>query len=324
MIKNIGLNLSSLNYYISKSKNKPKIINEFSNIAIKNNIKGLEFYPSTFFKSKEIFKFNKICSDLNSEGLFYILDCAKIFDLNAVKELIANAKLSKKKIIVIILTKILECKRHLIKKDWDEYINDSIIFLKKLEPIARDSNIKIAVENHQDFDSNDFIKIMDSFYKDDTIGINFDIGNAFAVCEDPMVFCKKVIDKINNVHIKDYDIKETKHGFMLLNCSIGKGSVKLKPIVNFIEKKKPNITKMIEAGQLTPRHIKKNSKVFWKKIGTRLIDEKKTFESNLSNACFLNKKKKFNELKNFNNNDKFIFKFLKNQILESINYSKTL
>ena len=54
MIKNIGLNLSSLNYYISKSKNRPKIINEFSNIAIKNNVKGLEFYPSTFFKSKEL------------------------------------------------------------------------------------------------------------------------------------------------------------------------------------------------------------------------------------------------------------------------------
>ena len=44
------------------------------------------------------------------------------------------------------------------QKDWNEYIEDSIKFLKKLEPVARDNNIKIAIENHQDFDSNDFLK----------------------------------------------------------------------------------------------------------------------------------------------------------------------
>ena len=324
MLKNIGLNLSSLNYYISKSKNRLDVIIEFLDIAKKNNIRGLEFYPSTFIENKDFYKLDKTCSNIRLNNLFYILDCDKIFDLNAVKKLIINAKLSKKKIVVIVLTKILECKRHLIKKDWDEYIEDSIKFLKKLEPIAREYDVKIAIENHQDFDSNDFIRILDSFDKDDTIGINFDIGNAFAVCEDPMVFCKKIIDKINNVHIKDYNIKETKEGFMLLNCSIGKGSVKLKPIINFIEKKKPNITKMIEPGQLTPRHIKKNNKIFWKKIGPRLIDEKKKFDASLSEAILANKEKSFKNLNNYINNDEFIFKFLKNQIIESINYTKKL
>ena len=62
-------------------------------------------------------------------------------------------------------------------------LKESIKFLKKLEPLARDNGIKIAIENHQDFDSNDFLKITDNFQKDDTIGINFDIGNALAVCE---------------------------------------------------------------------------------------------------------------------------------------------
>lgn len=321
MLKNIGLNLSSLNYYISKSKNKVRIINEFIDIAKKNCIQGLEFYPSTFIKENNFHKLDNICRDIQSNNLFYILDCDKIFNLSAIKKLIINAKLSKKKIIVIILTKILECKRYLIKKDWDEYIEDSIRFLKKLEPIAREHGIKIAVENHQDFDSNDFIRIMDSFGKDDTIGINFDIGNAFAVCEDPMIFCKKIIHKINNVHIKDYYIKKTQEGFMLYNCSIGKGSINLKPIINFIEEKKPNITKMIEPGQLTPRHIKKNNKIFWKKIRPRLINEKKKFNASLADAILANKEKSFKNINISKSNDEFIFKFLKNQILESINYT---
>ena len=320
-MNNIGLNLSSLNYYISKSKSRSKIIEEFSNVAIEKKIDGLEFYPSSFFKKNEKNEKMKIYKNLNTEGLFYILDCNKIFDISAIKDLIFQSKYTKKKIIVILLSKILECKRYLIKKDWVEYIEDSIKFLKKLEPIARDNNIKIAIENHQDFDSNDFLKILDNFSDDNIIGLNFDIGNAFAVCEDPMIFCKKIAHKINNVHIKDYKITETKEGFLLSNCSIGKGSVNLKPILNYIDNVKPNITKMIEPGQLTPRHIKKNKKFFWTKIGKRLIDEHRQFERVLKQSMIKNKKN-FDPI--IGKKDKEIFHFLKNQINQSINYCKKL
>ena len=68
----------------------------------------------------------------------------------------------------------------MIDGSWDNYIKRSIKFLKKLEPLARDNGIKIAIENHQDFDSNDFLKITDNFQKDDTIGINFDIGKCIS------------------------------------------------------------------------------------------------------------------------------------------------
>ncbi len=322
-MNNIGLNLSSLNYYISKTKNRSKIIEEFSNVVLEKKIKGLEFYPSSFFNKNEKDKKMKIYKNLNSEGLFYILDCNKIFDISAIKDLIFESKYTKKRVIVILLSKILECKRHLIKKDWNEYIEDSIKFLKRLEPVARDNNIKIAIENHQDFDSNDFLKILDNFSDENIIGLNFDIGNAFAVCEDPMIFCEKIVHKINNVHIKDYKINETKEGFLLSNCSIGKGSVNLKPILKYIEKVKPNITKMIEPGQLTPRHIKKNKKFFWTKIGKRLIDEHKQFERVLKKSMEKNKIN-FYPILDEKKKDKEIFDFLKNQIYESINFCKRI
>ena len=69
----------------------------------------------------------KIYKNLNSEGLFYILDCNKIFDTSEIKDLIFQSKYTKKRIIVILLSKILECKRYLIKKDWNEYIEDSYL-----------------------------------------------------------------------------------------------------------------------------------------------------------------------------------------------------
>ena len=45
--------------------------------------------------------------------------------------------------------------------------------------------------------------------------------------------------------------------FCFSNCSIGKGSVDLEPILKLINKKRPNVAKMVEPGQLKPRHIKK-------------------------------------------------------------------
>ena len=53
MLSNIGLNLSSLNYYTSRSKNKIKIIKDYIRIAKKLNITGLEFYPSSFINMSD-------------------------------------------------------------------------------------------------------------------------------------------------------------------------------------------------------------------------------------------------------------------------------
>ena len=65
-----------------------------------------------------------------------------------------------------------------------------------------------------------------------------------------MTFCKKIIHKINNVHIKDYIINETKEGFLLSNCSIGKGSVDLEPILKLINKKGQMLQKWLNQGNL--------------------------------------------------------------------------
>ena len=324
MIKNLGLNLSPLNYYISKSIDKTEIIYEYQKIVLQKKLSGLEFYPSTFFKIKNKKKLEKICKDITSKKLFYILDCNKIFDLKAIKSLIPFVKIGKKKILVIKLTNILECKRHLIKKDWKEFISDAINFLKKIEPIARDNNIKIAIENHQDLDSNDLISITDPFEKDNTIGINFDIGNAFAVCEDPLVFCKKIIDRINNVHIKDYRIYRTKEGFMLSSCPIGSGAVNFKSIMKLLNKKNPFLTKMLEPGQLQGRHIKKNHTLFWRNIGTRLYDENKIFNRTLINNIKKNKDKNFYSPIEKKMSKMQIIVHLKKQIIKSIEFGKLL
>ena len=78
MLKNIGLNLSSLNYYISRSQNRPNIIKEFSDIALKHNLDGVEFYPSSFVKKRDHYKLDKIYKNLHNQYLLINLNSSTI------------------------------------------------------------------------------------------------------------------------------------------------------------------------------------------------------------------------------------------------------
>ena len=70
-------------------------------------------------------------------------------------------------------------------------------------PYLKDYQIKLAIENHQDLDSHDLVKIFDKL-NSDYVGVNFDVGNALATLEYPMGFAKRIVDKIILVNLKDY------------------------------------------------------------------------------------------------------------------------
>jgi sugar phosphate isomerase/epimerase len=42
-----------------------------------------------------------------------------------------------------------------------------------------------------------------NFVKSDRLGLNLDTGNSFIAGQDPVEFCRRVIDKVKHVLIKD-------------------------------------------------------------------------------------------------------------------------
>ena len=74
--------------------------------------------------------------------------------------------------------------------------------LKDVMPLFEDYEVKLAVENHFDFTSdelNEIIERVGSPY----LGVTFDSGNALRIGEDPIEAAGKLIDKIFATHIKD-------------------------------------------------------------------------------------------------------------------------
>ena len=79
MLSNIGLNLSSLNYYTSRSKNKIKNYKRLykDRKKIKYNWSRIFIrHPSLICPIKS--NFLNIYSEINDNNLFYILDCNKV------------------------------------------------------------------------------------------------------------------------------------------------------------------------------------------------------------------------------------------------------
>jgi len=74
--------------------------------------------------------------------------------------------------------------------------------LKDVMPMVEDYGVKLAIENHFDFTSDELSEIIERV-DSPFLGVNFDSGNALRIGEDPVEAARKLINKIFTTHIKD-------------------------------------------------------------------------------------------------------------------------
>jgi sugar phosphate isomerase/epimerase len=72
---------------------------------------------------------------------------------------------------------------------------------------AEKRNIKLAVENHIDFNSDEIIQILTNV-NSPNVGINFDSGNFVRVLDDPVKAMEKLAKYVYATHIKDLKIQK--------------------------------------------------------------------------------------------------------------------
>jgi sugar phosphate isomerase/epimerase len=95
---------------------------------------------------------------------------------------------------------------------------------------AEKYGININIEIHGYFTTRpDCIEKMLSFCDSKRFGLNFDTGNSFIAGNDPVAFCKRFINRVNHVHIKDVSaslaekMRGHETGIAVSHCSIGEG-----------------------------------------------------------------------------------------------------
>lgn len=159
------------------------------------------------------------------------------------------------------LTTVLCGDRATLGDKWAETVAGVRASLAQYGPIVADDGRMLAIENHQDFGSDELVGFCEEARG---VGICVDAGNAFPVAEAPMDFYACVAPYVRHVHLKDYRVQFTDHGYRLVRCAIGDGAVPIPQMLDLFAVHQPKLTAVLEPGALEARHVRLFTPDWWR------------------------------------------------------------
>ncbi len=105
---------------------------------------------------------------------------------------------------------------------------------EKAVKTARQYNIKMAIENHIDFNSDEILQILENVGSP-YLGINFDTGNFVRVLDDPVKAARKLGKHVLATHVKDVKVLESVPAdswYFFSSVPVGKGLVDVKGVAS--------------------------------------------------------------------------------------------
>lgn len=175
---------------------------------------------------------------------------------------IAHARALGATLVRLGLTPVLEGSRAAWGTRWPEMVARAKDALASEALRAADAGVTIAVENHQDFGSEELVAMAEA--AGPNVGVVFDTGNPFAVGEDPVAFARRAAPRIRHVHLKDYRAQFTDEGYRLVRCAIGDGAAPFEDLVRVLSQEHDVLTASLEPGALEARHIRLFTADWWR------------------------------------------------------------
>jgi sugar phosphate isomerase/epimerase len=157
------------------------------------------------------------------------------------------------------LTTVL-CGDRASRGDWPELVASVRKALGEYGPVVDDDGRQLAIENHQDFGSDELVAFCE---ETSGVGICVDAGNTFPVAEAPIDFYARVAPYVRHVHLKDYRVQFTDEGYRLVRCAIGDGAVPIRDMLDLFGRHQPNLTAVLEPGALEARHVRLFTDAWW-------------------------------------------------------------
>ncbi|HVT49675.1 MAG TPA: sugar phosphate isomerase/epimerase family protein [Vicinamibacterales bacterium] len=164
-------------------------------------------------------------------------------------------------LIRLHLSPVLEGARAARGSGWRDIVEHARRTLVAEAPRAADAGLDIAIEDHQDFGSEELLGLATN--AGPNVGIVLDTGNPFAVGEDPIAFVDRAAPRVRHVHLKDYRAQFTAEGYRLVRCPIGDGSAPLAEMATILAPHHASLTASIECGALEARHIRLFTPGWW-------------------------------------------------------------
>jgi sugar phosphate isomerase/epimerase len=174
-------------------------------------------------------------------------------------------------LIRLHLTPVLEGARASWGARWGEMVAHGRATVLHEAPRAADAGLVLAIENHQDFGSEELVAMAEE--AGENVGVVLDTGNPFAVGEDPVEFTRRAASRIRHVHLKDYVAQFTDEGYRLIRCAVGDGCVPFSEIAAVLEQHYSSLTASLEPGALEARHIRLFAPEWWNGYPCRQASE---------------------------------------------------
>lgn len=145
----------------------------------------------------------------------------------------ASARLGAK-VVRATMSGILCGDRRTLASGWDARLQSVARRLREVLPQAHDLGLCIAIENHQDATTGDFLRLADMVDGHSAFGVCLDTGNALAVGEGPVESARRLAPLIRHAHLKDYTIHFCPEGYRLVRCAAGEGVVDFPAILEIL------------------------------------------------------------------------------------------
>lgn len=151
---------------------------------------------------------------------------------------------------------------------WRSHVQECIRAIEKVLPEAERARVAIAVENHQDADSEDLLDICRRF-ESRYVGVTLDCGNPLAVMEEPVAFAARIAPYLRHAHAKDYEVHAAPNGYRLVRCALGAGVVDFPALFRLFDAQEWPITRHIEMAALQARLIPILEPAWWDEYSPR-------------------------------------------------------
>jgi sugar phosphate isomerase/epimerase len=135
------------------------------------------------------------------------------------------------------------------------------------EPIARRHGIRLAVENHKDWLIPELLEMIRKI-SSAHVGICVDTGNSIALLEDALAVVEAYAPFAASTHLKDMDVAQFEHGFLLSEVPLGTGFLDLARIIKTIERANPKIRWNLEMITRDPLEIPCLQNKYWATLKT--------------------------------------------------------
>lgn len=134
--------------------------------------------------------------------------------------------------------------------------------LELAEPVAQRLGVRIAVENHKDFETAELLDLMKAI-SSKQIGVCLDTGNSLALLESPLEVVRQLAPYTLTVHFKDIAVHLTEDGFEMAEVPLGQGMFDLPEMIRLIQTEAPEAEFHLEMMTRDPLSIPCLRESYW-------------------------------------------------------------